>query len=50
MSFIEIPSTIQEAFRDENWRKAINEEMQALKKKWDLEYGWASQREENSRL
>ena len=38
MSFVEIPNTIQEALRDENCRKAINEEMQALEKNenWDI--------------
>ena len=38
MSSVEIPSTIQEALRDENWRKAINEKMQALEKNetWDI--------------
>ena len=39
MSSVEIPNTIQEAPRNENWRKAINEEMQALKKTnetWDI--------------
>ena len=38
MSSVEIPSTIQEALRDENWRKAINEKMQALGKNetWDI--------------
>ena len=38
MSSVEIPNAIQEALRDENWRKTINEEMQALEKNetWDM--------------
>ena len=39
MSSVEIPNAIQEALRDENWRKTINEEMQALEKNETLGYG-----------
>ena len=38
LSFIKVPETVQEALRDENWMKAILEEMSALKKNntWEL--------------
>ena len=36
---IEIPQTVQEVLRSENWRKAMEEEMLALKKKPNLGNG-----------
>lgn len=37
LSTIAIPNSVQKALKDPRWRKAIQEEMDALKKNWTWE-------------